>query len=165
MNVSCCPGQLFERHPNPEIADIGQGGGAEYTVGRCKNCGAVLVHCWVGGVAGCLQVVSQDLIDSFLAVAPEPRKKLMALGAHPGNILSLVLRRGMKLTLIGMALGLMGAVASTRLLRDMLFGIKPVDPLTFAAMTLLIMCISLVACFLPARRATKVDPMNVLRSE
>jgi len=89
----------------------------------------------------------------------------IALGARPGAILSLVLRRGMKLTLIGMALGLMGAVASTRLLRDMLFGIKPVDPLTFAAMTLLLMCISLVACFLPARRATKVDPMNVLRSE
>jgi len=60
------------------------------------------------------------------------------------------------LTLIGIALGLMGAVASTRLLRDMLFGIKPVDPLTFAAMTLLLMCISLVACFLPARRATKL---------
>jgi len=89
----------------------------------------------------------------------------MALGAHTGDILSLVLRRGMKLTLIGMALGLMGAVASTRLLRDMLFGVKPIDPLTFAAMTLLLIFISLVACFLPARRATKVDPMNVLRSE
>lgn len=89
----------------------------------------------------------------------------MALGAHPGDILSLVLRRGMKLTLIGMALGLIGAVASTRLLRDMLFGVKPVDPLTFAAMTLLLVGISLVACFLPARRATKVDPMNVLRNE
>jgi len=89
----------------------------------------------------------------------------MALGAHPKDILSLVLRRGMKLTLIGMALGLMGAVASTRLLRDMLFGIKPFDPLTFAVMTLLLICISLVACFLPARRATKVDPMNVLRGE
>jgi putative ABC transport system permease protein len=71
----------------------------------------------------------------------------------------------MKLTLIGLALGLIGAVASTRLLRDMLFGIKPFDPLTFAAMTLLLVCISLVACFLPARRATKVDPMNVLRNE
>ena len=89
----------------------------------------------------------------------------MALGAQPGNILSLVLRRGMKLTLIGMALGLMGAVASTRLLRDMLFGVKPIDPLTFAVMTLLLIGISLVACFLPARRATKVDPMNVLRGE
>ena len=89
----------------------------------------------------------------------------MALGAHPGNILSLVLKRGMKLTLIGLALGLMGAFASTRLLGDMLFGVKPIDPLTFAAMTLLLVGISLVACFLPARRATKVDPMNVLRSE
>ena len=89
----------------------------------------------------------------------------MALGARPGDVLSLVLRRGMKLTLIGVALGLMGAFASTRLLRDMLFGIKPFDPLTFAAMTLLLMCISLVACLLPARRATKVDPMDVLRSE
>jgi putative ABC transport system permease protein len=89
----------------------------------------------------------------------------MALGAQAGNIVGLVLRRGMKLTLIGMALGLVGAVASTRLLRDMLFGVKPIDPLTFAAMSLLLICISLVACFLPARRATKVDPMNVLRSE
>lgn len=89
----------------------------------------------------------------------------MALGAHAGNILSLVLKRGMKLTLIGIALGLIGAFASTRLLRDMLFGVKPIDPLTFAGVTLLLICISLVACFLPARRATKVDPMNVLRNE
>ena len=89
----------------------------------------------------------------------------LALGALPDDILSLVLRRGMKCTHIGMALGLMGAIACTRLLRDMLFGIKPFDPLTCAAMTLLLVCISVVACFLPARRATKVDPMNVLRSE
>ncbi|HEU4510491.1 MAG TPA: ABC transporter permease [Pyrinomonadaceae bacterium] len=89
----------------------------------------------------------------------------IALGAQPGGILSLVLRRGMKLTLIGLGLGLIGAVASTRLLRDMLFGIKPFDPLTFAGMTLLLVCISLLACFLPARRATKVDPMNVLRND
>lgn len=75
--MSCCSEQLFERHSNPEIADIGQGGGAEYTVGRCKNCGAVLVHCWVGGVAESIQVVFQDLIDSFVAAAPESRKKLL----------------------------------------------------------------------------------------
>ena len=75
--VNCCSGQLFERHSSPEIADIGQGGGAEYTVGWCKNCGAVLVHCWVGGVAESVQVVSQDLIDSFMAVAPTLRKKLL----------------------------------------------------------------------------------------
>lgn len=75
--MSCCSEQRFERHPNPEIADIGQGGGAEYTVGQCKGCGALLIHCWVGSVAECTQVVSQDLIDSFLAADPKPRKKLL----------------------------------------------------------------------------------------
>ena len=75
--MSCCSEQEFERHLNPEIADIGQSRGVEYTVGRCKHCGAVLVHCWVGGVAEGIQVVSQDLIDSFVAAAPEVRKKLL----------------------------------------------------------------------------------------
>lgn len=75
--MSCCVEQVFERHPNPEIADIGSGGGAEYTVGGCKNCGAVLVHCWAGGVVGSIVVVSQDLIDSFVTAAPESRKKLL----------------------------------------------------------------------------------------
>ena len=75
--MSCCSEQLFERHSNPEIADIGQGKGVEYTVGRCKKCGAVLVHCWLGGVAGSTHVVSQDLIDSFVAADPRSRKKLL----------------------------------------------------------------------------------------
>ena len=76
--MSCCREQLFERHSNPEIADIGKGGGVEYTVGRCKSCGAVLIHCWVGSVAGSTHVVSQALIDSFVEAAPESRKKLLA---------------------------------------------------------------------------------------
>ena len=75
--MSCCSEQVFERHSNPEIADIGQGGGVEYTVGRCKHCDAVLIHCWVGGVAEGIQVVSQNLIDSFVAVDPQVRKRLL----------------------------------------------------------------------------------------
>ena len=75
--MSCCAEQVFERHSNPDIADIGSGGGAEYTVGWCKSCGAVLVHCWAGGVAEAIVVVSQELIDSFVAAAPESRKKLL----------------------------------------------------------------------------------------
>ncbi len=75
--MSCCSEQEFERHPNPEIADVGQGGGAEYTVGRCKSCGALLIHCWVGGVAEGIQVVSQDLIGSFVATPPESRRKVL----------------------------------------------------------------------------------------
>lgn len=75
--MSCCSEQTFERHPDPEIADIGSGGGAELTVGRCTNCDAVLVHCWVGGVAGGIEVVSQGLIDHFLSVDPRSRKALL----------------------------------------------------------------------------------------
>lgn len=75
--MSCCSAQVFERHPDPEIADIGKGGGAEYTVGRCGNCGAVLIHCWAGGVAGWIEVVSQALIDRFLAADPPSRKALL----------------------------------------------------------------------------------------
>ena len=75
--MTCCSNQAFERHLDPEVADIGQGGGAEYTVGRCENCGAVLIHCWAGGVAGGIQVVSQALVDRFLAAEPASRRGLL----------------------------------------------------------------------------------------
>lgn len=75
--MSCCSRQSFERHPNPEIADIGSGGGAEYTVGTCSACGAVLIHFWVGGVAGGIEVVSQELVDAFLEADPKARRKLL----------------------------------------------------------------------------------------
>lgn len=76
--MTCCSKQLFERHSNPEIADIGTGGGAEYTVGRCKNCGAMLIHCWVGGVAESTRVVSRELVDSFVEADLPSRKKLLS---------------------------------------------------------------------------------------
>ena len=75
--MGCCSEQVFERHSSPEIADIGQHQGVEYTIGRCKNCEAVLVHCWAGGVAGSTHVVSQELIDSWVAVPPMPRKRVL----------------------------------------------------------------------------------------
>ena len=76
--MPCCAAQQFERHPDPQIADIGQGGGAEYTVGSCKSCGAVLIHCWVGGVAESIHVVSQETVDAFIAAPPAQRKALLA---------------------------------------------------------------------------------------
>ena len=76
--MSCCAEQEFERHADPEIADIGSGGGAEMTVGRCKNCGAVLIHSWAGGVVGGVEVVSQDLIDRFMSLDPQPRRAALA---------------------------------------------------------------------------------------
>jgi ABC-type antimicrobial peptide transport system permease subunit len=89
----------------------------------------------------------------------------MALGAQRSDVLKLMIREGMTLTLGGALLGLGGALALTRLMKTLLFGVSPTDPLTFAAITLLLTLVSLLACWIPARRATKVDPMTALRLE
>ena len=89
----------------------------------------------------------------------------MALGAQAGDILRMVLRQGMGLTLMGLVLGGIGAWALTRWLSSELVGVSPKDPLTFTGVTLLLALVSLMACLLPARRAASVDPMVVLRGE
>jgi putative ABC transport system permease protein len=89
----------------------------------------------------------------------------MALGAQTGDVLIMVLKQGMSLILIGVAVGLVSALALTRLMRSLLFGIGATDPLTYIAISSLLIFVSLLACWIPARRATKVDPMIALRCE
>jgi predicted permease len=89
----------------------------------------------------------------------------MALGAQRRDVLGTFLRDGARMTLIGVAAGGIAALALTRLMSSILFDVKPTDPLTFAAVALLLCLIALLACYIPARRAASVDPMQALRSE
>jgi putative ABC transport system permease protein len=89
----------------------------------------------------------------------------MALGARASDVLALVVGHGMLLTATGIALGLAGAFAITRVLEKFLWGVRPTDPVTFIAVSLLLAAVALLASYLPARRATEVDPMVALRYE
>jgi putative ABC transport system permease protein len=87
----------------------------------------------------------------------------MAMGAVPGDVLRMVLRQAALLVLPGLALGMIGALALTRLMTGLLFGVEPTDPFTFAAVSLLLLAVAAVACLIPARRATEIHPMVALR--
>jgi putative ABC transport system permease protein len=89
----------------------------------------------------------------------------MALGARTKDIMKLVVGEGMLLTLIGVLIGLAASFAVTRFLASLLFNVSPTDPLTFVVISILLAGIALLACYFPARRATKVDPLVALRCE
>src|SRR5207237_9714138 len=118
------------------------------------------------GVAGMLAAIG---VYGVLAYAVIQRTReigiRMALGAQRAQVLVNVLRDGILLAATGIVLGVAAAAAATRVLRTMLFGVTPLDPLTFGAVSVAFGCVAMLACYVPARRATRVDPMVALRSE
>jgi putative ABC transport system permease protein len=89
----------------------------------------------------------------------------MALGAQKRDVLNMIVRQGLNLLLMGLTIGIAGALALTRFLASLLYGVKPTDPLTFVAVALILIAVALAACYIPARRASKVDPIEALRYE
>src|SRR6185369_16499272 len=89
----------------------------------------------------------------------------MALGSQTANVLSIVLGEGLKLALAGVAIGIVAAIVLTRLMRGVLFGVSASDPMTYLVVSALLLVVAVVACYVPARRATRVDPLKALRYE
>jgi ABC-type antimicrobial peptide transport system permease subunit len=89
----------------------------------------------------------------------------VALGARRTDVLRMILRQGMRLTLIGVGIGLVAAIGASRVLASQLFGITSTDPVTFGGVVLTLVAVALAACYVPARRAANVDPVNALRYE
>jgi putative ABC transport system permease protein len=111
----------------------------------------------VAGIGGILALsVSQRMHEIGIRVA---------LGARPWNVLKMIIGQGMVLVLFGLALGLAGALGITRLLKTFLFEVTPTDPVTFGAVALVLAGAAFVACYVPARRAARIDPISALRCE
>ncbi len=120
----------------------------------------------IGVIALMLAIVGLYGIVSFTATQRTREIGIrMALGGSAGGVLRLILRQGVRMVVIGLAVGLLAALGITRLMTRLLIGISPSDPLTYAAVALLLSAVALLACWLPARRATRVDPSVALRYE
>jgi ABC-type antimicrobial peptide transport system permease subunit len=117
-------------------------------------------------VALCLAVVGLYGVLSYMVRDRSQELAVrIAFGAERANILALILGRGLVLTIVGVAGGLVASVVLTRGLRSLLFGVTPVDPVTYAVIASVLMAVALFACYVPARRAAEIDPIETLRAE
>jgi predicted permease len=128
------------------------------------------VGAWIAGSFALLALALAGLgIYGVMAYAVSQRTReigiRMALGAQAGNVMKLVVKRGMFLALVGLVFGLAGAIMLTRLMSSVLYGVSATDFVTFVAVTFLLGLVVLIACYLPARRATRVDPMSALKCD
>ncbi|NOT63010.1 MAG: FtsX-like permease family protein [Acidobacteria bacterium] len=151
--------------PNLPLAEV-RTLNENYTRSMARTSFTLVMLALAGGMALFLGVVG---LYGVLAYSVSQRHReigiRMALGAEPRTVLRLVLGQGLKLTFLGVGIGLAAAYGVTRLMANLLFGVNATDPLTFAGIALLLTVVVSLACWIPARRATKVDPMIALRTE
>jgi ABC-type antimicrobial peptide transport system permease subunit len=135
-----------------------------------RRVGETKLVIWASAVVGALALLLAAVgLYGVMAYAVAGRTKelgiRMALGAGRGRVRRMILADGLALAAVGTLVGLLVAAACMRLMQSMLYGISPADPLTYAAVAVFLTAVALMACYLPARRATKVDPMVALRYE
>src|SRR5262249_8045860 len=119
----------------------------------------------VAAFAALALLLAASGIYSVLSQAVAPRASQIRIRTDPGPVVRLMLRSAMASVLTGAAIGIAGAVASMRLLASFLFDVRPLDPAAFALATAVLVAVALVAAYLPARRATRVDPLRALRAQ
>jgi len=127
---------------------------------------SVLLLAAFGGLALVLATIGMYGVVSYSVVQRTREIGVrLALGARRGQVFAMVVGRGSRLAAVGVGIGLVVALGATRLLRGLLYGVQPTDPLTFAGVAALLIVVAVIACAVPARRATRVDPMIALRGE
>ena len=123
----------------------------------------------LGAFAGLALVLASIGLYGVLSYAVTQRSReiglRIALGASANSVIRMIVARGLALTGVGLVIGLIAASAATRALKNILYGVAATDPLTFACVSALLAIIALIACWAPARRASRVDPITVLREE
>ena len=157
--------QVSKVNPSVPLANS-EALGDLYTQSMARTTFTLVMLCVSGGIALLLGIVGIYGVIAY-SVAQRTREIgiRMALGAGRRNISVMVLRQGALLVLIGIAVGLVASLFTMQLIRVLLYGIQPIDPFTFVAVSVLLLALAFLASYLPARRAARVDPMNALRYE